>query len=345
MTFTPHYIITDKLLAQIKRINTLVSELNNRRFPNVVSVKFERIAREVSSFASTSIEGNPLPLTEVKKILKSTPAHARGSEKEVLNYNKALQGLNTKIKKEHISLSLDLILTIQGQITNNLLPKHESGHLRQKPVVINDPRTGEVVFLPPDHQDVKPLVGDLIEFIEENKKSIDPLILAGIFHKQMVIIHPFVDGNGRATRLATKVLLAEMGLNTFSLFSFENYYNKNVTKYFKTVGEFGNYYELVEKIDFTPWLEYFTEGIIDELLRVQKLLPKIAITPDTELKSHHQIILEYIKSKGYIKGRDYAKLTDRAKATRALDFQKLIDLGMIERKGKGRATYYILQEK
>jgi len=103
----------------------------------------------------------------------------------------------------------------------------------------------------------------------------------------MVIIHPFMDGNGRTTRLATKALLAAMGLNTFNLFSFENYYNQNVTKYFQTVGEFGNYYELVEKINFSNWLEYFTEGIIDELLRVEKLLPKITINPQTELKSHH----------------------------------------------------------
>ena len=161
----------------------------------------------------------------------------------------------------------------------------------------------------------------------------------------MVIIHPFMDGNGRTTRLVTKVLLAAMGLNTFNLFSFENYYNQNVTKYFHTVGEFGNYYELVEKIDFTNWLEYFTEGIIDELLRVEKLLPYAAVSPETQLQQYHIKILEYIRKKGFIADQEYAKLTDRAKATRALDFQKLIELGLIERKGKGRATYYILKEK
>ena len=158
----------------------------------------------------------------------------------------------------------------------------------------------------------------------------------------MVIIHPFMDGNGRTTRLATKILLAEMGLNTFNLFSFENYYNKNVSRYFQSVGEFGNYYELANKIDFTPWLEYFTEGIIDELLRVQKILPEIGISPETELQSYHLKILELIRKKGFIADRDYAKLVTRARATRALDFQKLISLGLIERKGKGKSTYYVL---
>lgn len=343
--FQPKYNITDRLLANIKRINTLISELNNKRFPEVVLVELEKTARAISTYASTSIEGNPLPLTEVKKILKSKPAHIMDSEREVLNYNRALQDLNKKLEAGRVKLSLDLILKIQKQVTFGLLPEFESGKLREKPVAVNDPRTRQVVFLPPDAKDVKRHLVELIECTNLNRNKIDSLILAGVFHKQMVIIHPFMDGNGRAARLATKVLLAQMGLNTFNLFSFENYYNKNVTRYFQTVGEFGNYYDLANKIDFTPWLEYFTEGIIDELLRVQKQLGRFSPTPETELKTYHQKILEFIREKGFITDRDYAKLTERAKATRALDFQKLLDLGLIEKKGRGRATYYILREK
>ena len=239
-------------------------------------LELERTAREVSSYASTSIEGNPLPLTEVKKILKSQPIHIRDSEREVLNYNQALQDLTAQLEKGEVKLSLDFILKIQKQVIEGLLPSFESGRLREKPVVVNDPRTGKPVYLPPDVKDVMALMEDLVKYVEENNGKIDSLILAGVFHKQMVIIHPFMDGNGRTTRLITKLLLAAMGLNTFNLFSFENYYNKNVTKYFQIVGEFGNYYELLEKIDFTNWLEYFTEGIIDELLRVEGLLPSLA---------------------------------------------------------------------
>ncbi len=344
--FFPKYSITDVLLANIKRINSVVNELNNRRFPNVVLLELERTAREVSTYASTSIEGNPLPLTEVKKILKSKPTHIRESEKEVLNYNQALQDLNKKLEEGRVKLSIDLILKIQKQVTDGLLPAFESGYLREQPVQVNDPRTRQVKYLPPDIKDVEPLMADLIEFVNNSRDNIDPLILAGIFHKQMVLIHPFTDGNGRTTRLATKVLLAEMGLNTFNLFSFENYYNQNVTRYFERVGELGNYYDLVGYgIEFTTWLEYFTEGIIDELLRVQKMLPEVAISPNTKLQPYHLKMLEFIREKGFITGSDYAKLSDRAKATRTKDFKRLIDLSLIKRKGKGKATYYTLKEK
>jgi Fic family protein len=343
--FHPQYTITGQLLANIKRVNSLIDDFNYKHFPNVVLLELERNAREVSTYASTSIEGNPLPLTDVKRILKSTPSHIRDSEKEVLNYNQALQELNKQLEVGEIKLSLNFILKIQKRVIEGLLPMFEAGHLREKPVVVNDPRTGQIVYLPPDVKDVRLLMEDLIIFANTNKKIVDPLILAGIFHKQMVIIHPFMDGNGRTTRLATKALLAAMGLNTFTLFSFENYYNKNVTRYFQAVGEFGNYYELVEKINFTSWLEYFTEGIIDELLRVQKLLPGISLNSTNQLQSWHLKILEFIREKGFISEKEYVKFTDRAKSTRALDFQKLIEIGLIERKGKGRATYYILKKR
>ncbi len=339
--FNPKYTITDQLLFNITRINSLVRDLNDRRFPKVVLVEFEKTAREVSTFASTSIEGNPLPLTEVKKVLKSRPENVRDSEKEILNYNQALETLNNLLTVNKVEVSLQLILTIHKQVTTGLLKSFESGKLRQKPVVVNDPRSGKIVYLPPDYGEVRGLVTDLITFIIENNEKIDPLILAGIFHKQMVIIHPFMDGNGRTTRLTTKVLLAKMGLNTFKLFSFENYYNQNVTKYFQTVGEYGDYHELVNSIDFTNWLEYFTSGLIDELLRIQKLLPNIGNTPQTKLEPYHLKIMEYIKANGFINDRSYAQLTNRAKATRTLDFQKLAELGLIERQGNGRSTYYI----
>jgi Fic family protein len=160
----------------------------------------------------------------------------------------------------------------------------------------------------------------------------------------MVVIHPFMDGNGRTTRLVTKVLLADMGLNTFNLFSFENYYNQNVTRYFEMVGVRGNYYDIVEQIDFTAWLEYFTGGIIDELLRVEKTLSKEIVSPQARLKPYHNQIVEFIKQNGYITDRDYAALVDRAKPTRRLDFNKLIELGLIARQGKGKNTYYVLKE-
>lgn len=341
LMFEPKYTISNRLLENIKKINFLIYELNSQKLDKVVLVNFEREAREVSAFASTSIEGNPLPLTDVKKILKNRPENVRDSEREVLNYNLALETLKKQVSGTGVNLSLQLILNVHKQVTSGLLL--ESGKLRNKPVVVNDPRTGKIVYLPPETERVAELLDELINFVNINIEKVDPLILAGILHKQMVIIHPFMDGNGRTTRLITKILLAKMKLDTFNLFSFESYYNKNVTKYFQFVGEFGDYNEISEKLDFTNWLEYFTDGIIDELTRVQKMLPNIGTTLETRLETHHRLILDYIKKNGFINDRDYSHLTSRAKATRTLDFNKLIELRLLERKGRGKNTHYVMK--
>lgn len=338
--FKPLYNISENLLQNIKKIAVLIAGLNHVTFPKVVLMEMEKTAREVSSYSSTSIEGNPLPLTEVKKILKNAPSQLRNSEREVLNYNQTLQDLNALLAKGEADLSLELILKIHKGVMNKLISPYQCGKIRREPVFVNNPKTGKTIYLPPDHQDVAILMGELVNFVKENSANIDPIILAGIFHKQFVIIHPFVDGNGRTTRLVTKVLLASMGLNTFNLFSFENYYNQNVSRYFEMVGVIGNYYEIKDSIDLTPWLEYFTDGIIDELLRIEKNLKNVSLSPEKELKPFHQKLISYIEKNGYITDAQYAKLVERAKATRSLDFNKLIELGLIERLGKGKNTYY-----
>lgn len=348
----PIFNLNAELLDNIVKIKNIVSDLNNQKFSDLVLLDLEKDSYAVSAFASTSIEGNPLPLTDVKRLLKQKPEKVRDTEKEVLNYNKALEFLNTKIikelkvkngiiisKKSELKLSNDFICEIQSIVIEELLDKSNIGKFRKKPVIVNDPKKRQVAYIPPDAKDVNKLMEELVSFTQTEAKNIDPLILAGIFHKQFVIIHPFMDGNGRTTRLVTKYLLASMGLDTFKLFSFENYYNKNVTNYFSKVGVLGDYYEIKDKINFTDWLIYFTGGIIDELLRVQKILETTNVK---RIEPHEQIILDFIKKNKSISKSEYEKITDRKRSTQILDFKRLVDKGMIKRENKGKATYYTI---
>jgi Fic family protein len=342
--FKPKYSYTKKVVDNVGRIREIVATLNERRFPNTVLVELEKSARALSSYSSTSIEGNRLALTDVKKILKSRPENIKNTQREVLNYNEALEKLNRKWEKGNdIQFTHELVWEIHQMVVKELIPKTETGKYRVQPVFVNDPRTSKTVYWPPDSEDVKELMDELINFVNQGDGKTDSIIKAGIFHKQFVIIHPFIDGNGRTVRLLTKLLLAKLGLDTFQLFSFENYYNLNITEYFKKVGVFNNYYDIVNEIDFTQWIEYFTDGIIDELERVSKILPKATSLRD-RLEDYHYEIIDLIKEKGVIKDKDYAEISDRSRASRILDYRKLVDLDLIERKGKGRGTYYKLND-
>jgi len=121
--FNPKFAISNRLLTNIKRIAEITTGLNSQSFSGIVLSELEKRAREISAFSSTSIEGNPLPLTDIKKILKNKPEYIRDSEKEVLNYNKALVELNNLTSDTKQVFNLPLILRIQKNITQGLIEK------------------------------------------------------------------------------------------------------------------------------------------------------------------------------------------------------------------------------
>ncbi|MBV1910992.1 MAG: Fic family protein [Kangiellaceae bacterium] len=343
MIWQPQYTISNQLLLTIREIGESIGEIRAQNLTHSALAKLELNARELSSYASTSIEGNPLPLTDVKRLLKSRIETIRDTQREVINYNNALQALYKSVRNNRFKLTAKTLEKVQAQVVDGLMdnPFH-CGTLRQDPVIIRNPRkVDEVVFIPPDAKDVKQLTQSLMAFVNQNVGKIDPIILAGIFHRQNVIIHPFIDGNGRTTRLLTTAILGNGGLDLFEIFSFEDYYNRNITRYFKAVGLEGDYYDLKDNIDFSTWLEYFSEGILDELRRIIKLL-QVQSSTKPRIETHHQQILDYLLEQGSITQREYGAISDRSLASRKLDFEKLTQLNLIQAKGIGRGTYYVL---
>ena len=328
----------------MREIGEVIGEVKSYQLTGKALARLELDARQLSTHASTSIEGNPLALTDVKRVLKSNKQHIRDTEREVLNYNQALQVLYRSVRKGTFKLNISTLEKTQKRVVDGLMDDPaDCGRLRQAPVLIRNPRKiDEVVFIPPDAKDVKGLTSELMSFINRSIGKVDLIVLAGLFHRQCVIVHPFIDGNGRATRLLTTAILGKAGLDLFEIFSFENYYNQNITRYFKAVGLEGDYYDLEAEIDFTQWLEYFADGILDELLRLRKLLPA-QLEPRPRLEGHHQQVLEYITEHGSISQREYGAISSRSLASRKVDFEKLIELEMIEAKGAGRGTYYVMK--
>jgi Fic family protein len=340
--WTPNYIISSILLRTIRDIGESLGTIKAQSPSSLRLGALLGEARALSTFASTSIEGNPLPLTDVRRILKNTPEHIRDTEREILNYNHALEWIQDQISAGKFRFNAENFCRIQAMVTDGLMENpSDIGKFRQKPVVIRDPRIPDsVVFIPPNHQDVARLCHQMFAFIDAARLDTDPIILAGLFHKQSVIIHPFMDGNGRSTRLMTSALLGMMGFDFWSLFSFEAYYSRNVTRYFQIVGQQGDYYDLPGNMDFTPWLEYFSEGILDELKRVEKALPN----PAPRLMPHHSEIIAYIQANGSISQREYANISTRSLAARKKDFIWLLNHGLVQKIGSGRGVHYTLPD-
>ena len=63
----PIYTISPYLIATIKRVTLLVPTLNQEPVADVVLAELQPEATAVSAFASTNVEGNPLPFPEVRQ--------------------------------------------------------------------------------------------------------------------------------------------------------------------------------------------------------------------------------------------------------------------------------------
>lgn len=154
----------------IREIGESLGELKSIHLTDQDLAELEIEARELSSYASTSIEGNPLPLADVKRLLKAHKENVRDTEREVLNYNKALQSLYADVRSGKFKLNIKTIEKIQGRVVSGLMdnPVH-CGALREAPVIIRNPRKiDEIVFIPPDSKNLRKLIGDLFKFIEGN---------------------------------------------------------------------------------------------------------------------------------------------------------------------------------
>ena len=63
--------------------------------------------------------------------------------------------------------------------------------------------------IPPEPEEVRPLLKKMIQFYYENKRKIHPFVLAFLIHAHFVEIHPFEDGNGRTGRALMNWILMQ----------------------------------------------------------------------------------------------------------------------------------------
>ncbi|MDR0621866.1 MAG: Fic family protein [Deltaproteobacteria bacterium] len=68
-------------------------------------------------------------------------------------------------------------------------------------------KVGDYVFLPPDR--VKGAMKNMFDLLDKSREKMHPVILAIRYHKDLLFIHPFMDGNGRVARLAMNTVMLQ----------------------------------------------------------------------------------------------------------------------------------------
>jgi Fic family protein len=164
-----------------------------------------------------------------------------------------------------------------------------------------------------------------------------PLCVIGTFVVEFLKIHPFLDGNGRLSRVLTNMLLLRAGYNYPPYVSHEHLIEANKTDYYLALRRaqttFGTDHETV-----TPWLEFFITICLTQARQAAALLSNTAIT---QLLSPNQLLVwNYLGTVDEAPPRTIAKATTVPQPTVAQALDKLLALDKVERLGLGRATRY-----
>lgn len=233
-------VITVEMMQAVNNANKALAELKGlaKKLPNQSMLVNTIALREAK--ASTEIENIFTTDDELYKALSGNDNGLKGNAKEVLRYRQALwQGYRNMNKKG--KFSVDLMVSIYQEIkevndgirppqTETTIKKRGSGKLGS--TVVYTPPRGEKV--------INEKLDNLISYLNDDKKyAYDPLIKLAVSHYQFEAIHPFRDGNGRAGRILSILLMIHkklldvpiLYLSAYIIENKDDYYNllNNVT--------------------------------------------------------------------------------------------------------------------
>jgi Fic family protein len=117
------------------------------------------------------------------------------------------------------------------------LSKHP-GNWRPGTIYVRQEPSGEVVYEGPEVEMVPGLIDELIEFLNcEGDDCGHALIKAAMAHLNLVLIHPFSDGNGRMARCLQTLVLAREGILESQFSSIEEYLGRNTQAYYEVLAK------------------------------------------------------------------------------------------------------------
>lgn len=193
-----------------------------------------------SAVHSSNIEGNTV---DFDTYLKSSEFKLHLKTKEIKEIEELIGAY--QFAREN-NLTLENILKAHEILTQSILIKKERGKIRKVKVGVRS--EGRLIYLAVEpefiKQELEKLFADIALLLKTKLTTEEIFYYAAYIHLVFVIIHPFVDGNGRATRLIEKWFLAKMlGENAWCITSEKNYWD-NRPAYYKNLQLGVNYYEV-----------------------------------------------------------------------------------------------------
>nr|CAI5843393.1 unnamed protein product [Callosobruchus analis] len=156
-------------------------------------------------YHTVGIEGNTMTVEQLRYLLETGQVVSGKSlieHNEVIGLEKAMQYVKLLVRQDYIGINE--ILGIHRRVMGHVDPI-ASGVFRNKNVFVSS-------HSPPFYEEVPSLMDSYVEWLNsEEAQSMHPVRYAALAHYKLVDIHPFIDGNGRTSRLIMNLILLRAG--------------------------------------------------------------------------------------------------------------------------------------
>lgn len=163
-------------------------------------------------YHTVAIEGNTMTLQQTRSILETRIAVSGKSideHNEILGLDAAMKYINQTLLYRLRDISMVDILEIHKRVLGHVDPV-EGGHFRRTHSFFRRVYVGG--HIPPGPSDIQKLMLQFLEWLNsEDALDLHPVRYAALAHYKLVHIHPFIDGNGRTSRLLMNLILMQAG--------------------------------------------------------------------------------------------------------------------------------------
>ena len=339
------------------RLRRTLEDLEQRRwlFANLPidpthAVWMRRRAWVRTIHGTTRIEGNTLSDVEVEALLSDTAAGrvSDNEAREIIGTREALGLVDELAPQTDIEIDEQMIREIHRRVLWGQSPLLTPGEYRRGESRVID-ASGQVVFTTPPSGDVGPLMRQLSAWLPTAADRHPAPVAAALAHLEMVAIHPFNDGNGRASRALSRLILIRNGYALDGLVSLDAQFDLDRSNYFAAIrAAIGQSYE--PGYDATPFVAYVLRSIVksaDHVLARIRGLGEIMIAIRRAIASGSLPApmidgLAYAWVNRHLRAGDYIALTGRSPQNTTRDLLRASEEQWLVPVGERRARVYVL---
>ena len=206
--------LSDSLIEKLDRIDQLKLEWKMKKpLNNTQLIKMSDFFKIEYTYESNRIEGNTLSLQETELVINqglTISGKSMTEHLEAVNHAEAVDFVAELVKGGE-DFSKRNVLQLHSLILSGI-DRENAGRYRSVPVRISGSK-----HEPPQPFLLEKLMEDYFLHFSKQKNKLHPVILAADMHERLVSIHPFIDGNGRTSRLVMNLILLRNGFTIANL--------------------------------------------------------------------------------------------------------------------------------